>query len=182
LTIIYIFRSLQKNIMARGKPPAPAIPMTNGQVQILEQLTKGHKRAQQISKRAQLLLLAHQGQSNSAIKRSLGLALNTVKSWRKRWLDVYEELLNYESCSELAQAIETLLNVLPRSGAPETISLAAKQQIIALACEEPSHYGLHMNSWTHEMLAKVAIAQGIISTISGRHVGRILKNQPPSTS
>ena len=168
--------------MAGGHPPAPAISMTDGQVQILEQLTRAHKTSQQISMRAQLLLLAHQGQSNSAIKRSLGIALNTVKSWRKRWLDAYEELLSYESSSELSQAIEALLKDLPRSGAPETISLAAKQQIMALACEEPSRYGLQMNSWTHEMLAKVAIAQGIVPRISGRHVGRILKNQPPSTS
>lgn len=168
-------------MMSRGQPPAPAIPMTEAQVEVFKQLIRSHKTAQQISKRAQLLLLAHQGQSNSAIKRALGLALNTVKSWRKRWLESYEELLSYESSSALSQAIKALLADLPRSGAPETISLAAKQQIIALACEQPSRYGLAMNSWTHEMLAQVAIAQGIVSTISGRHVGRILKNHPTST-
>lgn len=70
----------------------------------------------------------------------------------------------------------------PRSGAPKTITLAQEKQIIALACEHPADYQIEMADWTHEMLAKVVIAKGIVASISSRQVGRILKKQPSSAS
>ncbi len=62
-----------------------------------------------------------------------------------------------------------------RSGTRKQISLQEQQQIVALASEKPADYGVEITCWTHEMLAKVAIGQGIVGKISSRHVGNILK-------
>ncbi len=52
-----------------------------------------------------------------------------------------------------------------------------RQQIVALASEKPQDHGIEMTNWTHEMLAKIAIAQGVVRKISSRHVGNILKKR-----
>lgn len=49
-----------------------------------------------------------------------------------------------------------------------------RAQIVALACLEPAARGLHITHWSRDDLAKQAVADGIVSTISGRTVGRIL--------
>lgn len=176
--------------MGRGQAPAAAIAMTAYQVEVLTELIKSHKTGQQISKRAQILLLAHEGNSNSHIKRSLNLSLNTVKLWRSRWLSVYEDLLEAEasmaehklSRSAYRKRLLELLSDLPRQGAPKTFTLAQEQQIVALACDKPRHHGVEMTDWTYEMLAKVAIAKSIVASISASQVGRILKKHPAPTA
>lgn len=169
--------------MGRGKPPAPALPMTNRQYRLLEQESNKRTTLRQYNERIAILLRGGKGQNNSQVARELGISLNTVKSWRKRWILAYESLLEFEkgvngkqvSDYELLKEMLKILNDLPRSGTPKRITLAQEQQIVALACEKPADYGVEMTTWTHEMLAKVAIARGIIESISPRYVGVILK-------
>lgn len=171
--------------MGRGQAPAKRIPMTALQYTLLQK--EGSKRTtqQQFSTRISLLLKASQGQSNSQISRDLALSLNTVKSWRRRWKSHFNQLCEYEKemqAQELSrhaylQVLLDHLRDLPRSGTRKRISLEEEQQIVALATEEPKDYGVEMSSWTHEMLAKVVIAQGIVEKISSRHVGNILKKK-----
>jgi len=176
--------------MGRGQAPAVPIPMTLLQKEILQDIGRRHTTSQQLAKRIKLLLMANQGQSNSHIKRELDISLNTVKSWRRRWEANYDNLVSYESYLEnqevspldLRKRLISTLKDSPRSGAPKTITLAQEKQIIALACEPPADYQVEMADWTHEMLAKVAIAKGIVASISSRQVGRILKKQPSSAS
>lgn len=47
-------------------------------------------------------------------------------------------------------------------------------RIVQLACLEPIARGLHITHWTSEDLARQAVAEGIVTTISPRHVRRIL--------
>jgi len=82
---------------------------------------------------------------------------------------------------ELRRYLLGVLKDIARSGTPKTFTAAQEQQIVALACEEPNHHGIPITDWTHEMLAKTAIAKNIVSTISSSQVGRILKNMPTST-
>lgn len=176
--------------MGRGQPPAPAIPMTACQVEVFSQLSRKHTTGQQLSKRAEIMLMASEGHSNSHTKRVLGISLNTVKFWRSRWLSAYEELLEAEASMEKGEMSrlayeKQLFEVLsdqPRQGAPKTFSLGQEQQIVALACDKPRHHGLEMTDWTYAMLAKVAIAKGIVASISSSQVGRILKKYPTSTA
>lgn len=176
--------------MGRGQAPAPPIPMTPLQKEVLQNIGRRHITSQQLAKRIQLLLMANQGHSNSHIKRELDVSLNTVKSWRRRWESAYDDLVTYESHLKTQEVspldfrkrLISTLKDLPRSGAPKIITLAQEKQIIALACEQPIDYQVEMADWTHEMLAKVAIAKGIVVSISSRQVGRILKKQPSSAS
>jgi len=179
--------------MGRGKPAAPAIEMTERIYNIL--LSESQKRT--ISKhyfeRISILLLASTfggGQSNGHIQRSLGVSYNTVKKWRNRWSHFYPAILAYElgssgqvvSDSALLSKILSYLEDAPRSGAPKTITLAQTQQITALACQKPSEHDIEMTTWTHEMLAQVAIQKGIVKTISPRYVGVLLKKKPVATA
>lgn len=169
--------------MAGGKAPAKAIPMTTLQFILLREEMNKRTTQKQFSTRINLLLRARQGQSINQISHDLGLAVNTVKSWRRRWQGCYEQLCEYEDQMKSQglsehDYLQELLNHLrdnPRSGTRKRISLEEEQQIIALASEKPQDYGVEMTNWTHEMLAKVAIGQGIVEKISSRHVGNILK-------
>jgi transposase len=180
-----LFCFAKEEIMGRGQAPAKAIPMTTLQFTLLQE--EGNKRTtqQQFSTRICLLLKASQGHSNSQIARDLSLSLNTVKSWRRRWQNSYVQLCKYESNMQdqglsrhnYLQVLLNELRDLPRSGTRKQISMEEEEQIVALASEEPQDYGVEMSSWTHEMLAKVAIARGIVQKISSRHVGNILKKR-----
>jgi putative transposase len=175
--------------MGRGKPPAAAIPMSDRQYRLLEQESRKRTTLIQYRERIQILLRASKGESNGQIKRELGMALNTVKCWRKRWSDGYGALLAFEqgvagvgvSDGELLKHLLELLKDAPGRGAPQTISLAQKQQIVSLACQKPERFGIPVTTWTHWLLAQVAIQEGIVAKVSARHVGTILKESAPQT-
>ena len=48
-------------------------------------------------------------------------------------------------------------------------------QLYALACEPPEKYNRPLSHWSARELALEMIQQGIVETISERHVGRLLK-------
>lgn len=174
--------------MGRGKAPAKAIAMTALQYHLLEQESRKRTTQSQFKTRINLLLSAHQGQSNMQIARDLGLTRHTVKAWRKRWQSSYDQYCVYEkqmqtqglSNGDYLKVLLDGLRDLPRSGTKKQISLQEEQQIVALASEKPQDHGLEITHWTHEMLAKVAIAKGILKKISSRHVGNILKKTSSS--
>jgi transposase len=169
--------------MSRGKPPAPAIPMTARQYQILSKHEGKHSLSHHTKTRIKILLLASKGQSNASVKRELGIDVNTVKKWRRRWETEFELIKSFEfgqpdqevSDKELLQRMLAVLKDSSRDGAPKRITLAQKQQIVALACEKPQDYGIMMTQWTREMLAQVAKTKGIVNKISPRYVSEILK-------
>lgn len=171
--------------MGGGKAPAKAIAMTRLQFTILQEESSKRTIQKQFSTRINLMLRSSQGQSINQVARDLSLSVNTVKFWRRRWLSSYDHLCEYEeemqdhglSKNDYLQVLLDHLRDLPRSGTRKRISLEEEQQIVALATEDPKDYGVEMNSWTHEMLAKVVIAKGIVEKISSRHVGNILKKK-----
>lgn len=172
-----------------GKPIAAAIPISSKQYRLLQQEFGRRSIAYQTRTRIQIILLSSQGQSIGSISRDLRLTRYTVRTWRNRWQTHYEECLKFEQGMEqggfgdraLLQKILEILNDQPRSGKPKEITLAEEQQIVALSCEHPQDYGLVMNSWTQEMLARTAVAQGIVAHISAPYVGRILKKTGAAT-
>lgn len=176
--------------MGRGKAPAPAIPMSERQYRLLEKESSKRITLRQYASRISILLRAGQGQSNGQIKRELGLSLNTVKQWRKRWNDHYAELVIFEqgqqgqgvSDGELLKEMLGMLKDSPRSGSPKTITLTQQQQIVALACQKPDAFGMPFTSWTHPLLARVAIEQGIVEKVSSRYIGTILKKAAAPTT
>jgi hypothetical protein len=163
--------------------------MSERHVRLLRHEHSKRTTLKQYHTRISILLWGYEGKSNSWVGRELGVSLNLVRCWRKRWQGQYEGLQKFEkgidgqgvSDAALLQRMLVAVQDLPRSGAPQRIGTAQKQQIVALACEKPESYGVMMTDWSHEMLAKVAMAQGIVKTISRRHVGGILKKKRVAT-
>lgn len=170
--------------MSRGKPAA-SIPMTSRQFSLLTDYSQKRVIPIRESFRLQILLLASQGKNNMEIGRLLKTRTNTVKVWRSRWEESYEQLLIFEagikqegvSDRELLQRLLEVVQDRPRSGAPKRISLEQENQIIAIACKKPEDYGIIMNKWTHEQLANVVISEGVVDSISANYIGVILKKK-----
>ena len=179
-----------KKERTRSPRTAPALVLSPRPRRLLEQEVSKRTTLRQYTDRISILLLGNDGHSNNKISRDLGISLNTVKSWRKRWGAVYGELLAIEAAavekplsdSELLKAILMRLKDLPRSGTPKRITLSQEQQIVALACSKPSDYGLEMTTWTFAMLAQIAVSCGIIKSISPRYVWEILKKMQVATA
>ena len=100
--------------------------------------------------------------------------------WRQRWRDSWRSLIliecDDEGIEQLGQAIEELLNDLPRSGWAGKFSAEQVTQIIAIACEPPEDSGRPVTHWTPRELADEAIKRGVVESISPRQVGRFLKD------
>lgn len=130
----------------------------------LEQLVNRHSTPQQIALRAKIILLADAGQNHRAIGRALKISRDMARLWRNRWLELSGKPLS---------AVERLTDAA-RPGGPMTFSLEQILQLFAIACEPPEDYGRPISHWTARELADEMINQGIVESISARHVGRLL--------
>lgn len=133
--------------------------------QQLQQLVNRHSNPQQIALRAQIILLADIGHNHREIARSLNISRDMASLWRERWL---------ASSNKEISAVERLQDA-GRPGAPATFSLEQILQLFAIACENPQTYGRPISHWTPRELALEVVKQGIVETISPRHVGRLLE-------
>jgi putative transposase len=87
-----------------------------------------------------------------------------ARHWRNRWLELAER--NVPVVERLEDA--------ERSGAPATFTMEQVLRLFALACQPPSNYQRPMSHWSARELADELVKQGIVETISPRHVGRLL--------
>ena len=131
----------------------------------LQQLITRHNTPQQIARRARIILMASDGQNNREIARSLAINRQMARLWRNRWLET-----NGKDLSILQR-----LQDQERVGAPVKFSMAQVVELFALACSSPEDYGRPISHWTARELTDEIIKQGIMETISIRHVGRLLK-------
>jgi putative transposase len=155
----------------RKKMPSPKpteVKLTEEEQKSLEQLTRRHNIGQQIALRARIVLLARQGQTNSAIVMRLEVNIETVQRWRNRWVKAQGIPLDDLSA-------EDRLQDMPRSGAPSRITADQRCKIEALACEVPENSGRPISQWTAREIADEVIARKIVKTISSRHAARLLK-------
>ena len=142
-----------------------ALNLNETERQQLEQLINRHSTPQQIALRANIILLAHQGRNHREIARALDISRDMARLWRERWLNL----------SEKGVPVVERLQDAERSGAPATFSLEQIVQLFALACERPQTYGRPISHWTARELASEIVKQGIVESISPRHVGRLLE-------
>ena len=151
----------------RGPKPTP-IHLTDEERQGLEKLIQRHTIGQQIALRGRIILAAAGGKNNTQIAREMSLTLDTVRLWRKRWLQLQDISLDDLSFEERLQD-------LPRPGAPAQITADQRSQIEALACEEPEESGRPITHWTGREIADEIMRRGIVNQISARHAARLLK-------
>jgi len=164
--------------MSRGPQPTP-IELTDRQTSVLERITRRQTAAQNIVRRATLILTLGQGVNNQQGATRLHLNRETIRTWRERWLVAAPGLGQAEvvadlSDQELSRFIETVLTDAPRLGAPATFTPEAIVRIVAVACELPEETGRPITHWTHAELAAEVMTRQVVTSISARQVGRLL--------
>ncbi len=144
---------------------APAVLLSEADRLALEKLLRRASTPQQIALRAKIILRSAAGEGYGEISRGLSISLEMSRLWRRRWLEL----------SDCGLSVDERLKDAPRPGGPAKFSLEQLTQLYALACDPPEKYGLPISHWSARELATEMIKQGIVESISERHVGRLLK-------
>lgn len=105
-----------------------------------------------------MVLLAADGESISAIARTVGSNRTRVGYWLKRFE---------------AQGIDGLDDE-KRSGRPIQITPLERHQVVAAACRSPTEFGQVRTLWSHVALREALLAAGLVREISTSEIGRIL--------
>jgi transposase len=108
--------------------------------------------------RATIILAAARGGSNTGIAADLGVHVDTVRKWRRRF------------CQHRLAG----LTDLPRSGRPRRFSAVQVAEVKALACELPADTGLPLARWSCPDLAAEATRRGVVASVSASTVRRWL--------
>jgi putative transposase len=139
--------------------------LSDGERNQLQKLINRHNTPQQIALRAKIILMASEAQNHREIARSLEIDRQMARTWRNRWLETDGKDLS----------IFQRLQDRERVGTPAKFSMEQVIELFALACSPPSDYGRPISHWTPRELTDEIIKQGIIKSISVRHVGRLLE-------
>jgi putative transposase len=130
----------------------------------LKKILARHHTSQQVAKRANIILMASKGKNHRQIARELKISRKMARLWRERWLELKKKDVPVR---------ERLLDA-ERPGSPTKFTTEQVLQLFAMACESPEKYGRPISHWTSTELAEEMEKQGIVSSISARHVGRLL--------
>jgi putative transposase len=149
----------------RGPKPDP-LSLSEVERNELERLVGRHSTSQQVALRGRIILEANAGKNNSQIARELGISVETVCAWRKRWLALQPVAL-----ADLS--VQDRLRDVPRPGRRSQISAEQRCQMIAMACEQPKNRPI--SQWTRREIADEVMRRGIVKQISPRHAARLLK-------
>ena len=149
-------------------PKAVAVILDREEKARLQRLIRRHNVSQQVAKRAQIVLVAAEGKSNSQIASEQKVSVDMVRQWRQRWVDLQPITL-----ADLE--IEERLQDLPRPGAPASITPDQICQIQQMACEKPEESGRPISHWSSREIADEVMKRGIVEQISPRHAARLLK-------
>src|SRR5204862_4164555 len=107
--------------------------------------------------RAQIVLAAAAGGHNAAIAGQVGVHVDTVRKWRRRF----------------AAAGLAGLKDAPRSGRPAVFTAADRAEAVALACALPAESGVPLSRWSCPDLARELAARCQIA-VSASTIGRWL--------
>jgi len=125
--------------------------------ELLKQLiSKGSEKARKMT-RCRILLLAHEGKTDTQIIEALQVARNTIRQVRSRFVQ---------------EGLQAAINEQPRPGAPKRFTGRQKAKITAIACSDPPE---GRNRWTLRLIADRAVKLEMVDTISHQTVKRILK-------
>src|SRR6266496_6316076 len=149
----------------RGPKPEP-LSLSDAERNELDLLVRRHSTPQQLALRGRMILMANEGKNNSQIARELGVSVETVRTWRMRWIG-----LQAASLDELP--VKERLADVPRPGRPSQITAEQTCQMVAMACEQPKERPI--SQWTGREIADEVMRRGIVPKISARHAARVLK-------
>src|ERR1035441_6605332 len=115
----------------------------------LEAIVRRAFSPQALVRRARIVLLAHAGWPDAQIAAELGCAVNTVRTWRRRFVRGGVPAL----CDR------------PRSGRPEVYGPDVRLRIVAAATSIPPE---GTSAWTHALIAGQLAGTGISASQAGR--------------
>ena len=119
-------------------------------------ISKGASKARTIT-RARILLMAHEGKTDTHIIENLTVARNTVRTVRSRYIQ---------------GGLELALKEQSRSGAPRKFTGCQKAKITAIACSKAPE---GRSRWTLRLIADKVVELKMADDISHQTVKRILK-------
>jgi putative transposase len=151
--------------MQKGPKPAE-LALSEEEHKRLQALVHRHTTPQQLAKRGRMILGAAEGKRNAELARELGVSVDTVRSWRRRWISLQAVPL-----TELSVAQR--LTDVPRPGKPSQITAEQRCQMVAMACDQPKERPI--SHWTGREIADEMMHRGIVKQISPRHASRLLK-------
>jgi transposase len=108
--------------------------------------------------RARIVLLAADGEDNTAIAQRLDVHVSVVSRWRKRF----------------AEAGLDGLEDRHRSGRSRSFPAPVVAEVKAMACEPPEAREVPLSRWSSSELAAQAIAEGLVDSLSASTVRRWL--------
>jgi len=161
----------------RGRKPVD-INLTNRQKEELEIVVRGMNTPHIQVIRANIILQANRDGRNAHIAKDVGCHIDTVRTWRGRWAETEAILADAEQEMDVKayrQMVREVLTDNPRSGSPGKFSAEQLCQIMAVACQPPEEVDCPVTHWTPRELANKVVEQGVVESISVRHVGRFLK-------
>ena len=143
-------------------PPAKPLRLTAKQREALQELTRSQTVEYRLRFRAQGLLLLADGQTVSAVARTLSTTRLTIQKWRDRY--------------ELVKDLEAL-DDLPRCGRPAATPLWVRLELVHIACDRPGEHRVRFRDlWTQAELQQ-ALFRRTGHLLSTSEVGRILLSE-----
>jgi transposase len=125
---------------------------------VLEERARAYTASFATVVRAKIVLLGADGVANTGIADRLGMHVDTVSMWRRRFFE-----------SGLAG-----LEDRERSGRPRSFPPRAVAEVKAMACEPPEQRDVPLSRWSSAELAAHAVAEGLVSAVSASTVRRWL--------
>ena len=138
--------------MSRGRQ-AQAIKLSREDRKSLEVLTRRGTAEHRQVVRARIALMAHAGQTTTAISQAVGVSVQTVSHWRTR----------------LARQGLKGLQEVARPGRPRRIGPSQRLELLSLACEPAQAQGRSTPTLDG------AVERGVVKQISRSHLQRILQ-------
>ena len=124
-------------------------------------IRRGRASARKIA-RVHILLLAHEGESDTNIAKVLHLGRCTVERTRKRFVE---------------GGIDWALNERSRPGGCRKLDGKQEAFLVALACSNPPE---GRTCWTMQLLAEKLVELGVVEAISDETVRRVFKKTKQS--
>lgn len=125
---------------------------------VLEQRARAYAEPFAVVLRAKIVLLAAAGMMNVAVAQRLGVDVDTVSKWFKRFVT--------EGIGGLGDR--------RRSGRPRRFPAEVVAGVKAMACEPPSARAVPLSRWSSAELAAQAVAEGLAVSVSASTVRRWL--------
>lgn len=143
----------------RGRKPSPLVVSRTDRVK-LQQVARSLALPWFQVRSARIVLAIAAGRRTQAVAVQMECGVATVRRTCRRY-----ELLG----------LQGMLAHPARGGRPARISPLHRAKIVHLACLEPVARGLHITHWSSADLARQAVQDDILPTISPRSVRRILR-------